>query len=337
MQGGVFSPLGDLYMSNGDAENPSNDIPFGSGVIPGVRGGIHVFRAPQDGKLRLITESQNGSGSFNFEYHPGGDTAGLGGSHEEPEGIDWWDRDRSPSSPGITGELHAILLDNDGFFESGDSGDDDDLIFKHYAVDYSCAAAGDADGDGLTNGAELDEHGTDPLDPDTDGDGLSDGAEVNTLHTDPVDPDTDGDGLDDGTEVNAHGTDPKSDDTDGDGLPDGVEVANHTDPLNGDSDGDGLKDGEDVEFIQNAIEALSASAFRGPGGGNRKAMLAALNDAESRLLRGERVAAIEKLTKLRRHLDGCGGAPDRDDWITDCDSQREIRALVDLLLHNLGA
>jgi hypothetical protein len=35
----------------------------------------------------------------------------------------------------------------------------------------------DADGDGLSNGAEA-LYGTDPLNPDTDGDGVYDGAEV---------------------------------------------------------------------------------------------------------------------------------------------------------------
>jgi Bacterial TSP3 repeat len=40
------------------------------------------------------------------------------------------------------------------------------------------------------------------------GDGLSDGQESNQLGTDPNDADTDGDGLDDGRELNAIGTNP---------------------------------------------------------------------------------------------------------------------------------
>jgi len=44
--------------------------------------------------------------------------------------------------------------------------------------------------------------GVNPTNPDTDGDGLSDGEEVNTYNTDPTNPDTDGDGLNDGEEVN---------------------------------------------------------------------------------------------------------------------------------------
>ena len=47
--------------------------------------------------------------------------------------------------------------------------------------------------------------GTDPNIPDTDGDGLFDGAEIDE-GTDPFNPDTDGDGLTDGEEVNDYGT-----------------------------------------------------------------------------------------------------------------------------------
>lgn len=91
-------------------------------------------------------------------------------------------------------------------------------------------AAGDADGDGLSNSQEL-TLGTDPQNPDTDGDGLSDGEEVNQYGTDPRNRDTDGDTLSDGDEVNVHTTSPTNPDTDGDGVPDGVEVSDGSDPL----------------------------------------------------------------------------------------------------------
>ncbi|KKL57433.1 hypothetical protein LCGC14_2235450, partial [marine sediment metagenome] len=65
---------------------------------------------------------------------------------------------------------------------------------------------------------------------DTDGDGLSDGDEVNTYLTDPNESDTDGDGLSDGDEVNTYGTDPNDSDTDGDDLTDGDEVRKGYDP-----------------------------------------------------------------------------------------------------------
>jgi hypothetical protein len=66
--------------------------------------------------------------------------------------------------------------------------------------------------------------------PDIDGDGLSDGAEVNVYGTDPDDPDSDGDGLNDGAEVNVHGTDPLDPDSDDDGFSDGDEVIVGADP-----------------------------------------------------------------------------------------------------------
>ncbi|MBT8137888.1 MAG: hypothetical protein KJO54_12795 [Gammaproteobacteria bacterium] len=66
-------------------------------------------------------------------------------------------------------------------------------------------AAGDLDGDGLTN---LEEYnlGTDPTETDTDGDTLGDGDEV-ALGTNPAKSDTDGDGVSDSGEVNS-GLDP---------------------------------------------------------------------------------------------------------------------------------
>ena len=103
----------------------------------------------------------------------------------------------------------------------------------------------DSDGDGLSDADEL-LYSTDPLDSDTDDDGLSDGAEVNTHGTTPTILDTDEDGLSDGDEVNLHGTDPNLVDTDEDGLTDFHEITiSFTDPLVADTDGDGLSDGVD--------------------------------------------------------------------------------------------
>lgn len=51
--------------------------------------------------------------------------------------------------------------------------------------------------------------GTSPTNPDSDGDGLTDGQEVNTYHTNPNLADTDGDGFNDGFEVST-GFDPNS-------------------------------------------------------------------------------------------------------------------------------
>ena len=75
------------------------------------------------------------------------------------------------------------------------------------------------------------ELGTDVNNPDSDGDGLTDGMEVNTVGSDPNNPDSDGDGLNDYDEVMIYGTNPLASDTDGDGLDDLFEVENGFDPL----------------------------------------------------------------------------------------------------------
>ena len=64
---------------------------------------------------------------------------------------------------------------------------------------------GDANLTGLA--VTKDGAGTDPNNPDSDGDGLSDGEEINVLESNPLNADTDGDGISDGDEVANH-TDP---------------------------------------------------------------------------------------------------------------------------------
>jgi hypothetical protein len=191
----------------------------------------------------------------------------------------------------------------------------------------------DTDDDGLTDGDEVEVYGTDPLDSDTDDDGLNDGDEI-AAGTDPFDPDTDDDGLTDGDEVHVYGTDPLDPDTDDDGLTDGQEVAFGTDPLDADTDDDGIPDGSDSEFLQAAIDALDASAFK--GNGHRTAINAQLDNVEKWVLAGKMDQAFKGLAHLREKMDGCGTAPDNTDWIVDCTAQVQIRALLDLLVANLS-
>jgi hypothetical protein len=101
-----------------------------------------------------------------------------------------------------------------------------------YGLDKSdpADAALDGDGDGLINRDEF-LASTDPANPDTDGDGCSDGEEVDTHGTDPLNADSDGDGLPDGDELDVYGTDPLDPDTEGDGMPDGWESSFGLDPL----------------------------------------------------------------------------------------------------------
>lgn len=102
-------------------------------------------------------------------------------------------------------------------------------MFAFLNANDSTDAALDQDVDGLSNLEEFNAR-TKPDDDDTDDDGLTDGAEVNTHGTLPRIADTDGDGLSDGNEVNIHRSNPTLVDTDTDGLNDGVEVAGGSDP-----------------------------------------------------------------------------------------------------------
>jgi hypothetical protein len=91
--------------------------------------------------------------------------------------------------------------------------------------------------------------GTDPLQADTDGDGLSDGDEINIHGTSPHDADTDGDGMTDDEEA-ATGSNPlvpdAGADPDADGLANEDELIHGTDPNLWNTDNDGVSDGDEV-------------------------------------------------------------------------------------------
>jgi hypothetical protein len=83
----------------------------------------------------------------------------------------------------------------------------DDFALRGLSAEVDVlVAAGDADGDGLTNVAEV-AQGLSPRLEDTDGDGLTDPDEIEVFGTDPLNPDTDGGGSRDGLEID-DGTDP---------------------------------------------------------------------------------------------------------------------------------
>jgi Bacterial TSP3 repeat len=232
IQGGVFTPWRDLYLSVGMADETPEK----------TRGGLHLFRRTSDGSaFQLVESSVNvsdhvGEPVFAYEYHPGSSID----PEEEPEGIDWWNRDNVPGS-FYKGQLHAILLDNDL-----NSWDDDKIWLKHYRVDYFCAANTDTDRDGLTDRDEAYIYNTHPLLSDTDRDGQSDGGEV-VCGSDPLDPsslapDLDGD----------HAPDCVDPDDDGDGQSDADELACGSNPrdaasLSPDFDKDGIPNCSDQD------------------------------------------------------------------------------------------
>lgn len=103
MQGGTFDNENHLFLMNGYCKDFNEKD-----------GGISVYNI-QTGIA--VAKSQSGSGSFNYEFHPGWS------KYEEPEGLTYWDLNDG-RAPNIRGVLHAIMLDNDV--------SDDDLYFKHY-------------------------------------------------------------------------------------------------------------------------------------------------------------------------------------------------------------
>ena len=158
--------------------------------------------------------------------------------------------------------------DGDGVDDGTEVGDDDPtnpleadtdgdgLCDGPEDVDDVCLGGEDLDADGV-----VDDDETDPNEADTDRGGVDDGTEVNDDGTDPLDPDddtspegdSDGDGIPDDEEA-GYGTDPTNPDSDGDGVPDGAEALDDdpTDPTNPDTDGDGLCDGP--EAVEGACE-----------------------------------------------------------------------------------
>ena len=174
---------------------------------------------------------------------------------------------------GVTGE------DSWNFgFSARVGGANQDLFIDNLII--TTTAAGDDDGDGLSNIYE-EANGLDPNDDgtagesspgamdgpngalgDPDGDSLTN-IEERDLGTDPRNNDTDGDDLTDDVEdgggiyvsASQTGTDPLNPDTDGDTLPDGVENPTlpfvnasqpGTDPNNRDTDGDLTNDGSEI-------------------------------------------------------------------------------------------
>ncbi|MHA2365787.1 MAG: hypothetical protein ACXAC7_17650 [Candidatus Hodarchaeales archaeon] len=114
----------------------------------------------------------------------------------------------------------------------------------------------DSDGDSLVDGLEGTgifprDFTTNPFKPDTDGDSLPDGLEF-IIGTLPDNPDSDADMVLDGDEYYVYNTNPRLSDTDFDGISDGWELFfSHSNPHSKDSDRDGITDYQEV-YIYNS-------------------------------------------------------------------------------------
>jgi len=151
-------------------------------------------------------------------------------------------------------DLTAIRLFGD---RDGDGMPDDWETQYGFDPDNASDGAQDADNDGVDNAREY-RFGTDPFLADTDGDGLSDGDEIDLYSSSPRSSDTDEDGLSDAEEIQVHGTDPTNADSDDDGLSDLEEITNYqTDPMNADSDNDGVDDLAEIRLLTDPNDAAS--------------------------------------------------------------------------------
>jgi hypothetical protein len=224
----------------------------------------------------------------------------------------------------------------------------DELYFKHYSVDYSCIADGDADGDGLTTATRSTTRGRTRGTLILMGTSSSDGVELNVLGTNPLDTDSDDDSVLDGDE-----------DPDQDGLSNAAEVNLYgTDPTDGHRC-DQLSDGEEsptgripgwrTRTVMDCSTVKTWSSLRKPSSFAGLVLLAtraghAKRDTLPAQRRSKESCSQAMLTRLSKswgpsasHVDGCGAMPDGNDWVRNCVDQIKIRALVDLLIANLTA
>ncbi len=117
MQGGCFDDENHLYLTNGSPYHGPGNEGSDAWNMANEKGGISIFNV-EDLKHHTPLQRMHHSSQyddFRFQFN---------GYRDEPEGITYIPL-KKYISPGISGELHVIMINNFGV-------GDDDLYFKHY-------------------------------------------------------------------------------------------------------------------------------------------------------------------------------------------------------------
>ncbi|NIM95021.1 MAG: PKD domain-containing protein [Anaerolineales bacterium] len=87
-----------------------------------------------------------------------------------------------------------------------------------------------------------------------------------------------------------------------------------------------------------AIDAMPPEAIKEPAGDRRQTLFDKLHEINLQIQEENFKAVVNKLTNdIRKKTDGCGTAPDGNDWILDCATQLELQAIIDSLIATLEA
>ncbi|MDP0492415.1 MAG: hypothetical protein Q7Q71_15310 [Verrucomicrobiota bacterium JB023] len=205
---------------------------------------------------------------------------GVVSSDAEPDSdndglLDAWENLKAGNLTDLSG-LGEADFDNDGLTDL----EEFDLAVTNQVYLNIDPTLADTDADGVDDGVEVNDRGSDPTDQDSDDDGLLDNVETKTgiyvdendTGSDPTLADTDSDGLDDliETYISFFGYNPNVDDSESDFDDDGAtvaqEIAMGTDVTLEDTDSDGYYDG--AETNTGTFVSYDFSTNRGDTGTN---------------------------------------------------------------------
>ena len=221
-----------------DGDGLSNLWETANGLNPNSAVGVNGASGDPDGDTFTNLQEQAGGSNPQLAASVPGDIDGDGlgdawelaylGSLSNPNGAPGSDPDGDYDTNLVEFTHSTDPLSKFSFYSST-SDTVPDAWKTHFGIALNTTGSTDSDSDTLSNENEF-IYVTNPVVSDTDGDGLSDGNEVNISATDPLDADTDNDGLTDGAEVNTYLSNPNDTDSDDDGYKDGVEVTAGSNP-----------------------------------------------------------------------------------------------------------